>query len=143
MENQSKTTMAVTFSKKYIIIKSLEAEVAENVARIESIKARGGNEFLFDECANHLSHLSVELLRMADADDDGNFLRATCPNCGHKFHDPMGRDAMVYHCFCGNVFKIDKLPGGIDLTPDLVAILNEKSGGVEHARGKEADGKKA
>jgi hypothetical protein len=64
--------MTVTFTKKYIKIKSLEAEVAENLARIESIKARGGNEYLFDECANRLSFLAAELFRMADADEDGN-----------------------------------------------------------------------
>jgi hypothetical protein len=131
--------MTVTFTKKYIKIKSLEAEVAENIARVESIKARGGNEFLFDDCANNLSHLSIELLRMADADEDGNLLRATCQKCGQKLYDPMGKNAMIYHCHCGNEFKIDKLPGGLDLTPDLIAMFNEKHGGGDNAGREQAN----
>jgi hypothetical protein len=131
--------MTVTFTKKYIKIKALEAEMMAAQASLEYLKAQGAEARFFEENASRMVWIAGQIEGMVEADEDGNLLRATCPKCGQKFHDPMGKNAMIYHCHCGNEFKIDKLPGGLDLTPDLVAMFNENHGGGDNAGREQAN----
>jgi ribosomal protein L37AE/L43A len=51
-------------------------------------------------------------------------VRTSCPGCGVKIYEPIGKDAVIWRCFsCGNEFKIDNQPGGKDLTPEMEKIL--------------------
>jgi hypothetical protein len=117
----------VLVKKKTLLAMAYHAEIVEQTARIESLKAQWASSIYFDECASRLSFVSAALMELSDADDDGNVLRATCPGCGRKLFDAKdvyGNDAMVYHCICQTEFKIEKRPGGRDLTPEFEEILN-------------------
>lgn len=134
---------SVLVNKKALLAMAYQAEIVEQTARIEALKAQGSAAIYFEECASRLSFVSAALTELADADDDGNVLRATCPGCGRKLFDVKdvyGKDAMVYHCICQAEFKIEKRPGGMDLTPELEAVLNKGGGDAEQADDQKAGG---
>ena len=75
MASIGESVMRVSFTKKYIKIRALEIDAESEKAEVERIKMSGGNEFVMAQSRDRLNWISGELLKLADADENGDIIK--------------------------------------------------------------------